>query len=60
MVGECELTMSGYASSYGDEGSPLDVGGGRLGNLPQGREDHVGFGSLQSCGMVKMIDADAY
>ena len=52
--------MSGYASSYGDEGSPLDVGGGRLGNLPQSREDHVGFGSLQSCGMVKVIDADAY
>lgn len=52
IVGDCDLTLSRYASSNGDEGSPFDIGRGRLGDLPQRREDDVGFGSLQWCGMV--------
>jgi hypothetical protein len=47
IVGDCDLTLSRYASSNGDEGSPFDIGRGRLGDLPQRREDDIGFGSLQ-------------
>jgi hypothetical protein len=57
IVGDCDLTLSRYACSNGDEGSPFDIGRGRLGDLPQRREDDIGFGSLQWCG-VNVIDSE--